>query len=215
MNHQKDGRRLALVGVTQRVRDTMKVAHVSSSFRLTIPSLRRRPDVRLPTLVKPPWRSLGPLTAWPPRPTPLTCPYDRRYMGRESCISRSIAGEMNRKVWACQTCLERPRSRWLPCGRPRTRLRRSQPCGAYAPLASRCADHSAPQRGNPGKSDLPACAAARNCRCHARRGSSAGNAVPVHHALYEVVALHPVLVSSSSRQKVESVSPSLLSSSFQ
>lgn len=32
MNHQKDGRRLALVGVTQRVRDTMKVAHVEQFF---------------------------------------------------------------------------------------------------------------------------------------------------------------------------------------
>jgi anti-sigma B factor antagonist len=32
VNHQKDGRRLALVGVTQRVRDTMKVAHVEQFF---------------------------------------------------------------------------------------------------------------------------------------------------------------------------------------
>src|SRR5579862_6587622 len=32
VNHQKDGRRLALVGVTQRVRDTMQVAHVEQFF---------------------------------------------------------------------------------------------------------------------------------------------------------------------------------------
>jgi len=32
VNHQKDGRRLALVGVTQRVRDTMQVTHVEQFF---------------------------------------------------------------------------------------------------------------------------------------------------------------------------------------
>jgi anti-sigma B factor antagonist len=32
VNHQKDGRRLALVGVTKRVRDTMQVAHVEQFF---------------------------------------------------------------------------------------------------------------------------------------------------------------------------------------
>ncbi len=32
VSHQKDNRRLALVGVTQRVRDTMKVAHVEQFF---------------------------------------------------------------------------------------------------------------------------------------------------------------------------------------
>jgi anti-sigma B factor antagonist len=32
VNHQKDGRRLALVGVTKRVRDTMQVTHVEQFF---------------------------------------------------------------------------------------------------------------------------------------------------------------------------------------
>ncbi len=32
VNHQKDGRRLALVGVTQRVRNTMQVTHVEQFF---------------------------------------------------------------------------------------------------------------------------------------------------------------------------------------
>src|SRR6202049_3870666 len=32
VNHQKDGRRLALAGVTKRVRDTMQVAHVEQFF---------------------------------------------------------------------------------------------------------------------------------------------------------------------------------------
>jgi anti-sigma B factor antagonist len=32
VNHQKDGRRLALVGVTRRVRDTMQVTHVEQFF---------------------------------------------------------------------------------------------------------------------------------------------------------------------------------------
>lgn len=33
VNHQKDGRRLALVGVTQRVRNTMQVTHVEQFFQ--------------------------------------------------------------------------------------------------------------------------------------------------------------------------------------
>lgn len=32
VNHQKDGRRLALAGVTKRVRDTMQVTHVEQFF---------------------------------------------------------------------------------------------------------------------------------------------------------------------------------------
>ena len=32
VNHQKEGRRLALVGVTQRVRNTMQVTHVEQFF---------------------------------------------------------------------------------------------------------------------------------------------------------------------------------------
>jgi anti-sigma B factor antagonist len=32
VNHQKEGRRLALVGVTKRVRDTMQVTHVEQFF---------------------------------------------------------------------------------------------------------------------------------------------------------------------------------------
>jgi anti-sigma B factor antagonist len=32
VNHQKDGRRLALVGVTQRVRNTMQATHVEQFF---------------------------------------------------------------------------------------------------------------------------------------------------------------------------------------
>jgi anti-sigma B factor antagonist len=32
VNHQKDGRRLALVGVTERVRNTMQVTHVEQFF---------------------------------------------------------------------------------------------------------------------------------------------------------------------------------------
>jgi anti-sigma B factor antagonist len=32
VSHQKDGRRLALVGVTKRVRDTMQVTHVEQFF---------------------------------------------------------------------------------------------------------------------------------------------------------------------------------------
>ena len=33
VNHNKDGRRLALVGVAQRVGNSLKVAHVDSLFR--------------------------------------------------------------------------------------------------------------------------------------------------------------------------------------